>query len=178
MMNFAFKMMNFGRARYRCSSSRAVHKALGWTAICNIGSGWLLSLGVRSFFLVDSNLQVRVRTCYLRYLLLATCCLLLAPRSSLLAACYLLLAAFGESTCDNMLSCANPQVAGSLSLSLSVLPHRAQRYRRILLARLHGVGDVSNAQAQAEQIRAVFTLKITISCGFYTENHDFLRFLH
>ena len=118
MMNFAFKMMNFGRARYRCSSSRAVHKALGWTAICNIGSGWLLSLGVRSFFLVDSNLQVRVRTCYLRYLLLATCCLLLAPRSSLLAACYLLLAAFGESTCDNMLSCANPQVAGSLSLSL------------------------------------------------------------
>ena len=44
-------------ARYRCSSSRAVHKALGWTAICNIGSGWLLSLGVRSFFLVDSHLQ-------------------------------------------------------------------------------------------------------------------------
>ena len=43
--------------RYRCTSSRAVHKALGWTAICNIGSGWLLSLGVRSFFLVDSHLQ-------------------------------------------------------------------------------------------------------------------------
>ena len=43
--------------RYRCSSSRAVHKTLGWCAICNIGSGWLLSLGVRSFFLVDSHLQ-------------------------------------------------------------------------------------------------------------------------
>ena len=25
---------------------------------------------------------------------------------------------------------------------------------------------------------AFFTLQITISCVFYTENHDFLRFLH
>ena len=43
--------------RYRCTSSRAVHKMFGWAAICNIGSGWLLSLGIRSFFLVDSHLQ-------------------------------------------------------------------------------------------------------------------------
>ena len=43
--------------RYRCTSSRAVHKMLGWAAVFNIGSGWLLSLGIRSFFLVDSHLQ-------------------------------------------------------------------------------------------------------------------------
>ena len=42
---------------YRCSSSRSISQAMGWTLICNIGSGWLKALGIRSFFLVDSNLQ-------------------------------------------------------------------------------------------------------------------------
>ena len=42
---------------YRCLSSRVFDNVLGWTSICNIGSGWLLSLDVRSFFLVDSKLQ-------------------------------------------------------------------------------------------------------------------------
>jgi|EP01049_Picozoa_sp_SAG25_P000663 hypothetical protein len=45
------------RPCYRCLSSGTISAALGWTSVCNAGSGWLKAIGVRSFFLVDSNLQ-------------------------------------------------------------------------------------------------------------------------
>jgi len=57
---------------YRAVSSRAMYSMLGWMIVVNTGSGFLKTSNVRSFFLVDSNLQYAMLGVNLLGLLLVT----------------------------------------------------------------------------------------------------------